>query len=233
VMGVPITKARKEIGRFPGPQGALEKRVPRARKPTERVRRVALATTTDLLGEFGLDNFSMDDVVRRSGLSKSTLYRWWPSKGSLAFDAFQEKIRVLADSMEEFMPYEDQGQVRQELLTQVQGMLRLLALTDNGKTLADLIAEGRRDEHVAESFRRDFLMPRRRRSREIIQRELTRHGAPGVVDADIALDLLYGAIYFRLLVRHSPLDEEFGRKIVDFVVSGLQGSVGSGVDEQK
>ena len=206
--------------------------MPRARQPTERVRRVALATTTDLLDEVGLDNFSMDDVVKRSGLSKSTLYRWWPSKGSLAFDAFQEKIHSLADSMEEFMPYEDRGQARQELLTQVQGMLRLLALTDNGKTLADLIAEGRRDDQVAESFRTDFLMPRRRRSREIIQRELARHGTPEAVDADIALDLLYGAIYFRLLVGHAPLDEEFGRKIVDFVVNGLQGPVISGMDER-
>jgi AcrR family transcriptional regulator len=199
-----------------------------AEQPTARVRRAALTTTTELLAEVGLDNFSMDDVVKRSGLSKSTLYRWWPSKGSLAFDAFQEKIRGLAQAMNEYMPYEDRGEARQELLTQVEGMMRLLAVTETGRTLADLIAEGRRDERVAESFRTDFLMPRRRRSREIIQRELARHGRPDAVNPDIVLDLLYGAIYFRLLVGHASLDDRFAGEVVDFITAGMQALASTG-----
>lgn len=198
--------------------------MPPADQPTDRVRRTALAATTELLAEVGLDSFSMDDVVKRSGLSKSTLYRWWPSKGSLAFEAFREKIREVAEAMDEFMPYEDRGRARRELFIQVSGMMELLARTDTGRTLADLIAEGRRDERVLESFRTDFLMPRRFRSREIIERELVRLGRPDAVPADVVLDLLYGAIYFRLLVGHAPLDAAFARQIVDFVTAGLVGS---------
>jgi AcrR family transcriptional regulator len=189
--------------------------------PRPRVRVAALKATTELLAEVGLDNFSMDDVVKRSGLSKSTLYRWWPSKGALAFAAFQERIRELAQAMDEFMPYVDEGRVREELLTQVEGMMNLLAETHTAETLADLIAEGRRDEAVAEAFRTDFLMPRRTRSRSIIQRELGRQGRPDGVDPDLVLDLIWGAIYFRLLVRHGPLNAQFGRDVVDFVVAGL------------
>jgi hypothetical protein len=101
-------------------------------------------------------------------------------------------------------------------------MMRLLAVTETGRTLADLIAEGRRDERVAESFRTDFLLPRRRRSREIVQRELARHGRPDAVNPDIVLDLLYGAIYFRLLIGHAPLDDRFAGEVVDFITAGMQ-----------
>jgi len=189
-----------------------------AQEPTPRVRRAALDTTTALLAEVGLDNFTMDDVVKRSGLSKSTLYRWWPSKGSLAFEAFHAKIFELAQAMDEYMPYEDRGEVRKELLLQVQGMVRLLSNTESGRTLADLIAEGRRDERVAESFRTDFLLPRRRRSREIVRRELNRHGQPHAVDPDVVLDLLYGAIYFPLLTGTHSLDQAFVDGLVDQVL---------------
>jgi AcrR family transcriptional regulator len=194
------------------------------RAPRDRVRVAALKATTELLDELALDNFSMDDVSERSGLSKSTLYRWWPSKGALAFDAFQEKIRELAASMDQFMPYENRGGAYDELLSQVEGMVHLLSVTQTGRTLADLIAEGRRDERVLESFRTDFLMPRRVRSRSIVSRELQRLQQPDAVDPDIVLDLLYGAIYFRLLVRHAPLDKDFAHEVVDFVMAGLAGS---------
>jgi AcrR family transcriptional regulator len=204
--------------------------VPPAEQPTDRVRQTALATTTELLAEVGLDNFTMDDVVKRSGLSKSTLYRWWPSKGALAFEAFREKIHEVAEAMDEFMPYEDRGRAEQELFTQVHGMMQLLARTDTGRTLADLIAEGRRNEAVLESFRSEFLMPRRRRSREIVERELVRLGRPHAVQADVVLDLLYGAIYFRLLVGHAPLDDSFARQVVDFVSAGLRGAAAMGAD---
>lgn len=202
--------------------------MPPAEQPTDRVRRSALAATTQLLAEVGLDNFTMDDVVKRSGLSKSTLYRWWPSKGSLAFDAFREKIHEVAEAMDEYMPYEDRGRAEQELFTQVQGMMQLLARTDTGRALADLIAEGRRNEAVLESFRSEFLMPRRRRSRVIIERELVRLGRPHAVEADVVLDLLYGAIYFRLLVGHAPLDDAFARQAVGFVSAGLRGTAEMG-----
>jgi hypothetical protein len=57
-----------------------------------------------------------------------------------------------------------------------------------------------------------------------VSRELQRLQQPDAVDPDIVLDLLYGAIYFRLLVRHAPLDKDFAHEVVDFVIAGLAGS---------
>jgi hypothetical protein len=39
-------------------------------------------------------------------------------------------------------------------------------------------------------------------------------------DADIVLDLVFGAAYHRLLHGHLPLDDHFVREVVDIVVDG-------------
>ena len=41
-----------------------------------------------LLLDQGVHAMSMDDVARRAGVSRATIYRWWPSKERLALDAF-------------------------------------------------------------------------------------------------------------------------------------------------
>lgn len=42
------------------------------------------------------------------------------------------------------------------------------------------------------------------------------------LDVDVAIDVLYGAIYYRLLVSHQPLSAEYARAVVDEVFIGLQ-----------
>ena len=41
--------------------------------------------------------FTFDKVASRSGASKMTLYKWWPSKGALALDGYFKRVEpVLA-----------------------------------------------------------------------------------------------------------------------------------------
>jgi AcrR family transcriptional regulator len=56
----------------------------------ERVRRskqAVLATTYQLLTEAGISGLSVDEVARRSGVAKTTIYRHWPSRSALVLDA--------------------------------------------------------------------------------------------------------------------------------------------------
>ena len=55
-----------------------------------RVRRskeAVLAATFALLGETGLGGVSVDEVARRSGVAKTTIYRHWPTRSALLLDA--------------------------------------------------------------------------------------------------------------------------------------------------
>ncbi len=56
-------------------------------KRVERSRDAVLATTYQLLSEGGIGGVSIDEVSRRSGVSKTTIYRHWPSRSALLLDA--------------------------------------------------------------------------------------------------------------------------------------------------
>src|ERR687891_660297 len=56
------------------------------RNPTSR--RAILAAALDLVREVGYAKLSIEGIAARAGVGKQTIYRWWPSKGAVLFDAF-------------------------------------------------------------------------------------------------------------------------------------------------
>ena len=59
----------------------------RGRPRSEKARLAILEAATELLLVQGLSAVSMDAVAERAGVSKATIYRWWPTKETLALDA--------------------------------------------------------------------------------------------------------------------------------------------------
>ncbi|HYM80736.1 MAG TPA: helix-turn-helix domain-containing protein, partial [Candidatus Limnocylindria bacterium] len=59
----------------------------RGRPRSEKARHAILDAAAELLLRRGLGAVSMDAVAERAGVSKATIYRWWPSKEMLALDA--------------------------------------------------------------------------------------------------------------------------------------------------
>jgi hypothetical protein len=76
-----------------------------------------------------------------------------------------------------------------------------------------------RDEHAIKLL--DFVEPRRAQARPILQRAIERGELPTTTNVELALDLLYGPVYHRLLHGHAPLNERFLRDLVDTVLAGL------------
>ena len=56
-------------------------------KRVQRSQEVVLAATQELMSEEGIAGFSVDEVSRRSGVSKTTIYRHWASRSALLVDA--------------------------------------------------------------------------------------------------------------------------------------------------
>jgi hypothetical protein len=91
-----------------------------------------------------------------------------------------------------------------------------------GRVLTGLAAHAQRDPAFAELYRERFLEPRRKATREIFQRAIDRGEIPADADVDVALDLLYGALFHRLFQGHAPLDSHFAHEVVESVVSALE-----------
>ena len=60
--------------------------MPRTRSDTSR--RAILDAAFELVGEVGYAKLTMEGIAARAGVGKQTIYRWWPSKGAVLFDAF-------------------------------------------------------------------------------------------------------------------------------------------------
>lgn len=190
--------------------------VPRRGRPrSEASRKAILRAASELLLEHGLHSISMDAVAERAGASKATIYRWWPSKELLALDALFSDWAPAAGA-----GY-DTGSLAGDLLALTLPWARQLAAKPYGRVIAALITGAQSDPRFAEVYRARFLQPRRDLARVIFNRAIERGEIPADTDIEIALDLLYGPFYHRVLHGHAQLTDRFTRAIVDHVITAV------------
>ena len=164
---------------------------------------------------------TMEEVARRAGVGKPTLYKWWPSKAALVLDLFQQRLVVSLAVPEEWTPEE-------KIRAQVQETIRLLGGLF-GKVAREIIAEGQSDPEVLRQYRDIYLAERRGFTLSFIHASKAAGEMRDDIDPELLIDMIYGPIYYRLLVGHQPLDAAFGSKIVD---EALALSAGRGGDQK-
>jgi AcrR family transcriptional regulator len=187
----------------------------RGRPRSERAQRAILSAASDLLLERGLGAVGMDAVAERAGVSKATIYRWWPTKETLALDAlYQEWTDTRPKPM-------DTGSLYGDLLALLLPWVSRVGDRPYGRVIGALITEAQSDPAFGEMYRERFVEPRREQVRAILRRAAERQEVSADTNIEAAVDLLYGPLYHRLLHGHAPLDAEFVREVVGIVVVGL------------
>jgi AcrR family transcriptional regulator len=220
-----VTAARRrqpdspQAGIEPGPQGPAARGAPAARpgRPrSEKARAAILAAAADLLLAHGLGAVSMDMLAEQAGVSKATIYRWWPSKELLALDALYEESAASQPRRP------DTGTVRGDLLALLQPWARLVTGRPYGRLIAALVTEAQTDPEFARQYRARFVEPRREEGRAVLRRAIERGEIPAGARTEVALDLLYGPLYHRLLHGHAQLDDAFVADVVTTTLAGLR-----------
>ena len=186
----------------------------RGRPRSEKAHEAILTAAAELLLARGLGAVSMDTVAERAGVSKATIYRWWPTKQMLALDALYHEWDTARPSPR------DTGSLRGDLLSLLRPWIRRVRARPYGRVIAALITEAQTDPGFAEQYRARFVEPRREPARALFRRAIER-GEIAAGDFEIALDLLYGPIYHRLLHGHAPLSDRFLEAVVDSALAGL------------
>ncbi len=199
----------------PRPGAALAEPAPRGRPRSEKARAAILRAAAGLLLEHGLAAVSMDAVAARAGVSKATIYRWWPTKETLALDALYTEWTTAAP-----VP-RDTGSLRSDLIELLSPWVRLVSAQPYGRVIAALLAETRTDPVFAAEYQRRVVQPRRDQAREIYGRAIERGEVPADLDVEIALDLIYGPLYLRLLQGHAPLDDGFVQAAIGLALNGI------------
>jgi AcrR family transcriptional regulator len=60
-----------------------------ASRRSARAHQAILTATTEMLTEVGYGALTIEGIAARAGVGKTTVYRWWPTKGALVIEAIQ------------------------------------------------------------------------------------------------------------------------------------------------
>ncbi|HEY7206632.1 MAG TPA: TetR/AcrR family transcriptional regulator [Gaiellaceae bacterium] len=175
-----------------------------------------MAATAALLREQGLRAMSIEGIAERAGVSKKTIYRWWPSKGVLALDAFYREWAAAQRATP------DTGNLERDLRARMRAAVRVLAQPRLGSAVAALIAEAQSDRELVEAYETHVLAAQREQARTIFARAAARGEIAPDGDVEAAIDLLQGALYLRLLHTHAPLDSAFADAVAALVAAGMR-----------
>ncbi|MCV7282039.1 TetR/AcrR family transcriptional regulator [Mycolicibacterium flavescens] len=181
------------------------------RPRSEQSRLSVLRAASELLREVGLRAMTTEEIAGRSGVSKATIYKWWPNKYAVAIEAFLGQIMAEA-------PDPDTGSAREDIL----GVLRGLAHFydgESGRVFAQLVGEGQSDPAVAAELQTHLVAPRRALMRRVWERGVARGELRADIDADVAVDLLLSPLLYRLLLGHAAVGD------VDHVVAAAMGGL--------
>ncbi|QHN05095.1 TetR/AcrR family transcriptional regulator [Granulicella sp. WH15] len=187
---------------------------PRGRHRSPEAKAAILKATLYLLERKTLRKVTADAIAQRAGVSKATIYKWWPNKSLVALEAYLEV-------MTERVPLPDTGSAELDFTLQLQS-LTAFYLTPLGRMFCQFIAEGQSDPGFLALFRERFLYLRRDAARIMWRRGVDRGEIRSEVDGEIVLDLVYGPILFRLLAGHGSLNDHEAAAMVEVIFGGLR-----------
>jgi AcrR family transcriptional regulator len=187
--------------------------VSRGRPRSEKARKAILRAARELLREGGPAAVTMEGVAARAGVGKPTVYRWWPDRHAVAMAALMEGEAEAAPSR---APRSALQALRRQLATIAERFA-----TPTGRHVTTMIAASDSETEFSKAFRNHFVLARRVEGRVLLEQAIREKEVRRELDVEVALDLLYGPLFFRLLMGHAPLDAAFVDRVLAHALRGL------------
>ena len=196
-------------GEGPGTSGtaALDPRVLVSR---ERV----LTTTLDLLTETGLGELTIDEVSRRSGVAKTTIYRHWANRSALVIDACSR----MTDGQQ---APPDTGSLEGDLRAILAGIADLLGTARWSSVLPSIVDAAEHDPEFAglhSTIQHGHAAP----LRAALDRAARRGEIPSAADRNALAAALLGPLFYRRWFSREQIDAEFTEMIIRSALAGLR-----------
>jgi AcrR family transcriptional regulator len=179
----------------------------------ERADRAILAAALQLIAEHGVRDLRMDDVADRARVGKATIYRRYRSKDELVTAAVAALVSEIT------VP--DTGSTRGDLLALMRSAVDVYSGSVEAGMMPSLVDAMSRDLELARSVREGFLAERRAALRAVLERGIERGDLRRDLDLELALDVLGGPLFYRLLVTGGPIDRRLAEGVVDLIQRGF------------
>lgn len=179
----------------------------------ERADRAILAAALELMAESGVHDLRMDDVADRAGVGKATIYRRYRSKDELITAAVAGLVSEIS------VP--DTGRTRGDLLALMRSAVDIYRGSMEAAVMPSLVEAMSRDSELARLVREGFLARRRAALRVVLDRGIERGDLRDDLDVALALDVLGGPLFYRLLITGGPIDEQLAEGVVELILRGF------------
>src|SRR5262245_965215 len=191
----------------PGPAPA------RGRPRSESARRAILDAAFQLFTKGGYPATTVEAIAARSGVAKTTSYRWWPNRAALVVDLLLNLAAVQAPPPSGRNPIRALRKEFREV-AKASGALP-------GQMLGSLLGEAQNDPEIREALVEGLFNPRREATARVIEQAQKEGKLHPAVPPLVAVDLLFGPIFYRRYIRQEPLNEAYVRQVYDHAMAGL------------
>ncbi|MFC7722883.1 TetR/AcrR family transcriptional regulator [Nonomuraea recticatena] len=168
----------------------------------EASHRAILAAAFELVQEVGYAKLSIEGIAARAGVGKQTIYRWWPSKGAVLFDAFL-MLSEQPDGEGAGLP--DTGDLEADLKAVLRATIEELNDPRYDEAMRALNTEITHDPALAALYAERLDGPMRELKRQRLRSAQRAGQLAEDLDLDVAVDLLWGPLLNRWLQRSGEL----------------------------
>lgn len=178
-------------------------------KRVERSKAAVLAETYRQLSQSGINGVSIDEVSRLSGVSKTTIYRHWPSRSSLLIDACS-RLGKAGDAP-------DTGSLRGDIGILANYLAEQLRTATWTSIYPSIIDAAERDPDIAamqSALHKGFMAP----FNTVVERAKARGEIPSDKPASDLIAAIVGPLFFQRWFSKEAIDERFVESIVDAAV---------------
>ena len=188
--------------------------VQKGRPRDVKLQQVILSVAYELLVEIGFEEVTIEKIAEKASVSKATIYKWWPNKAAVVADGFFKAATSR-------LPISDTGTVMKDVMIHAINLASFME-SKEGKVIAQLIGQGQLNATLIQVFREYYIQPRRAEAAMMLRRGIARGELGSELDVESSIDLLYGPLFYRLLVTGEPFTEDKVRSIIVAAFNGLK-----------
>jgi AcrR family transcriptional regulator len=176
-------------------------------KTSRREERILNAVAEALL-EHDYTQLTIEDIASRAGVGKSTIYRWWKHKSDLVLDCFKQHTASVFEL-----------DFQQSLSCNLQQQLIKLATALQHPVGRALLAVMSQNREAAAEFFKQYLLPRREQTRELIQIAIQRGEIRADYPFELMLDTLYAPIHYQIIFFNAVPNRAYIKNLVELVLA--------------
>jgi AcrR family transcriptional regulator len=164
------------------------------------------------------EDLTFEELARRSGAGKATIYRWWPHKRDLLVEVYRRQF-----NSDDFIV--DSGDLETDIISLLNKMFVSWRNTSSGRAIRFLLSDMHKKYPArcppAEEWRNNVMPEYRALFRMILQRGRARGQLRADIDLEIAADMLMGLAGHRLFSDQLDPHDPVLVKVLDIIFYGI------------